>query len=450
MSPTLWHAIAALVSIVCLIGLSLDLRRQALPRVLVFVVYALFFRFLLSAFHTYTFPPVAGPFSINALYSLLVIGLGVLVINRRLLLLRFLLPVHGVMIVSIVSALYNGTLTESIQSLLKWAFFIVIALAVYESLLRSDRIKVLENLLKSFSIPIILQLLSVALGYSKRNEIDNSTSYLGGYNHEAVFSVMLVAALMLAALRQMLNPPTARMWRFLPILLAGSVMLANYRTNILTMLLPLGGFLWFRFFYGAQPLARMTGLAALTAGMAVIAIVDFSALVARFSEIGTVLEKASSLIKSPRYYTPWEQDYFSSRLYIWSQYIDGYMNSNFVQHLIGMGPDTWSELFPKYAHNTFISSLYELGLLGTLLLAYFFLAGLRRSLTSPYTTYSILLFLGLLGFLVMNLGTMPLWQIEGMILFAILNALTWERSLQPHAAKAPRPASAPLQHPGVA
>jgi hypothetical protein len=429
MESTLWHAIAALVSIACLFWLSLDLRRQPLPRVLVFVVYALFFRFLLSAFHPFTFPPIIGSFSINALYSLAVIAGGFIVISHRLLLLRYLLPVYALITLILVSALYNGTLGRSIQSLLKWLFFIVIALAIYESCIRVERTLVIEKLIKSFCIPVVLQIVSVALGHFKLTEIDGSVSYLGGYNHEAVFSVMLVTVLILAALRQLIQPPTKRAWRYLPLLLAIGVLLANYRTNILAVLLPLAGYLWFRLAYARQPLGRIVTLLAIATGLALMTLLDTSAIVTRFSEIATVLDKPSSLFKSPRYFTDWEQDYFSSRIYIWSQYIEGYLRGDVIQHLIGLGPDTWNLQFRKYAHNTFIGTLYELGLLGTAVLACLFLANLRRALTGPLTTYNVLLFLGLLGFLVMNLGTMPLWQIEGMILFAVLNALTWERKL---------------------
>lgn len=429
MSPTLWHAIAASVSLLCLIGITLNLRRQRLPAVLVFVVYALFFRFLLSAFHTYTFPAVAGPFSINALYSVAVIGVGLLIINRRLLLLRYLVPIHLLILLTLITALYNGTLVQSVQSLVKWLFFIVIALAVYESLLRTERTLVLEKLLLSFSVPIALQWLSLALGHTKVTELDNSVSYLGGYNHESVFSVMLMAALTLAMLRQLMQPASSALWRYLPLLLILGIMLTNYRTSILAMLLPVGGYLWFRFVRAGHALTRVFAFCALIVGMVLLAMLDLSAFINRFAEIGTVVEKFSSLIKPPQYYTDLEQNYFSARLYIWSQYIDGYLQGNPVQYLIGMGADTWNTRFLKYAHNTFVGGLYELGIFGVGLLGYFFIITLARTLSGPLTTYSIVLFLAQVGFLVMNLGTMPLWQIEGMILFAIVTALVWERTL---------------------
>lgn len=429
MSPSVWLAGAAVVSAGCLVWLVLDLRRQPLPPILTFAVYAIFFRFLLSAFHPITFPAVVGPFSINALYSVLVIGLGFWFIDFRLLRLRFLLPVYGLILLIAISASYNGTLKDSIQSLLKWLFFLVIALAVYESVIRAGRAVVLEKLLMSFSIPVVLQLLSVALGYSKATENDSSVSYVGGYNHEAVFSVMLVTALMLAALRQILPPRTPRLWSMLPLLLAAEVALTNYRTNILSMLPPLFGFLYFHFLHKGLPLAKVSAALALMAGAIALTTVDFSNLIERFAEIGTVVDSTAQLIKSPVYYTEWEQDYFSARVYIWSQYIDAYLQGNSAQHLIGLGSDAWENQFRKYAHNTFVSHLYELGVLGCTAIAYFFLRNMLLCFSGPLTAYSMQLVLCFLGFLVMNMGTMPLWQIEGMILFAVLCALAWELKL---------------------
>jgi hypothetical protein len=429
MSSAVWLAVAAAVSAGCLLWLMLDIRRQPLPRVLKFTVYAIFFRFMLSAFHPFTFPAVIGPFSINALYSVVVIGLGFQFIDHRLLRLRFLLPIYGLILLIVISALYNDSLKDSIQSLLKWLFFLVIALAVYESLIRVGRALVLEKLLMCFTIPVTLQLVSVALGYSKVTDNDDSISYIGGYNHEAVFSVMLVTAMSLAAMRQMIPPRAPWQWSFLPLLLAVEVALANYRTNILAMLAPLLGFLYFHFLHKGLPLAKVAAALALMAGAIALATVDFSHVVQRFAEIGTVIDSTTQLIKSPLFYTEWEQDYFSARVYIWSQYIDAYLQADSTQHVIGLGADAWEHQFRKYAHNTFISHLYELGILGCVGIAYIFLRTLLLCLSGPLTTYSAQLLLCFLGFVIMNLGTMPLWQIEGVVLFATLSALAWELKL---------------------
>lgn len=429
MSPTAWLGVAAVGSAGCLLWVSHELRRQPVPRILVFVVLAIFFRMLLSAFHPFTVPAFVGPFSINALYSLMIIAIGFLLIDRRLLRLRFMLPVHGLIALTLLSALYNGSLGDSIQSLLKWLFFIVIVLAVYESIVRCGRALVLEKLLLGFSIPVVLQLASVLLRHSKATETDGSVSFVGGYMHEAVFSGVLIAALMIAALRQMCMPRTRRWWAFVPMLLAVEVALTNYRTNILTMLMPLMGYLYFRFIYNGVPLAKVATMLVAAVGLVAVASVDLRVIVDRFAEIGTVLDSMGDLIKAPIYYTDLEQDYFSTRVYLWSQYIDGYLDGNFVQAIIGMGADSWEHLFPRYAHNTFVSYLYELGMLGCGVLVYFFLSNMVRCFSGTLTTYSAMLFLCFLGFLIMNMGTMPLWQVEGVILFAILCALSWELKL---------------------
>lgn len=431
MTPAAWMALAAPVSVACLGWLAMDLRRQPLPNVLIFVVLALFFRFVLSAFYTITFPPVVGPFSINALYSLLVIAIGFLLIDHRLLRLHFLIPVYFLIVLTLVSGVYNHSLKDSIQSLLKWLFFIVIALAVYESIIRAGRAVVLEKLFLSFCVPVVLQLLSVALGHSKVTENDGSVSYVGGYSHEAVFSVMMISALLLAALRQFSLPaPRSRLWGWLPLVLAVCVVLTNYRTNMLSMLLPLGAYLFFRFLYRGLPVVKVISLMVMVTAIALLPLMDLQGVIGRFSEIGTVLDSSADLVKSPLYYTEWEQNYFSARVYIWSQYIDSFMRGDNVQYLVGLGADTWEYEFQKYAHNTFVSYLYELGVLGCLGIGYFFVRSIVRCLQAPLTAYVFLLVLSLVGFLIMNLGTMPLWQIEGMILFAILNALVWELGLK--------------------
>lgn len=429
MSPTAWLGVAAVASAGCLLWVSHELRRQPVPRILVFVVLAVFFRLMLSAFHPVTVPAIVGPFSINALYSLFIIAVGFLLIDRRLLRLRFLLPVHVLIGLTLLGALYNGTLGDSIQSLLKWLFFIVIVLATYESVIRAGRAVVLEKLLLSFSIPVVLQLLSIVLRHSKATENDGSVSYVGGYYHEAVFSGILISALMIAALRQMCRPRTERWWAFVPLLLAVEVALTNYRTNILTMLVPLLGYLYFRFVRNGMPLAKVATMMVGMVGLLLLASLDVRAVIDRFAEIGTVFDSMGELIKAPIYYTDLEQDYFSARVYLWSQYVDAYLDSSFVQHLIGLGADSWEHHFHRYAHNTFVSYLYELGIIGCGALIYFFLGNMARCFSGTLTTYSAMLFLCFFGFLVMNLGTMPLWQVEGMSLFAILCALAWELKL---------------------
>lgn len=429
MSSDTWLMISAATGLCCGLWLLARVWRNAPGPVLRFAGAAIFGRLLFSALHPLTFPTLVGPFSGIALYSLVVIGMGFFIIDRRLLLLRYLFPFYGLHLLILISAVYNDSLRESIESVVKWLFFIVMALALYESVIRVGRQQTLQVLLASFHLPLLLQALSVVTGHTKATENDGSISFIGGFQHEAVFSVILLTALCLAILTQTQNAKLSRPGVALIGLIAAGIFLANYRTNILASLLPLAGFLWLYGFQKVSVYSRIRVVVLVIAGLLAVQSIDFNALLQRFSDIGQVIDNATQLIKPPAYFTDWEKDYFSSRVYFWSEYVHAYLQGDAIQLLIGAGADTWEKQFPKYAHNTFVSTLYELGLAGVLLLGFSFWRGLRLSCNGRLTPYSFLLGMCFLGFFTANLGTMPLWQIEGMILFAVLNALAWQRQL---------------------
>src|SRR5690606_8528022 len=183
MTPTLWLGVATVVTLICGVWLTRHLQRRSVPRILAFIVLVLFFRFVLSAFHPLTFPALIGPFSINALYSILVTGLGLLLIDKRLLLLKFLLPHYGLIAVILLSALLNGTLILSIVPLLKWRFSIVTALALVGTPMRVARGLMLASLLRALSAPLVRPVLATVLAYSTRSASDGPISYVGGYHH---------------------------------------------------------------------------------------------------------------------------------------------------------------------------------------------------------------------------------------------------------------------------
>src|SRR3546814_14967738 len=76
-------------------------------------------------------------------------------------------------------------------------------------------------------------ILSVATGLVKASELDGSRSYIGGYNHEAPFSVALVTFFIVASFATGL-----RRWvkfALLALIFTG-IALANYRTSIIPLL----------------------------------------------------------------------------------------------------------------------------------------------------------------------------------------------------------------------
>ena len=115
---------------------------------------------------------------------------------------------------------------------------------------------------------------------------------------------------------------------------------------------------------------------------------------------------------------------FSGRAFIWSQYLTAWLRGDTIVFLFGLGPDAWQGVFTVYAHNTFVSYLYEYGLFGLLGITVVFGAyfSLALSLTGSVRRLSVI---SAFSFLILNLATMPLWQVEGNLLFAILLGQVW-------------------------
>jgi hypothetical protein len=124
-------------------------------------------------------------------------------INLRHLQLRFLLPFYVLIALAIVSALGNGGITPGLVTVItKHGYLIVIILAVYGAMTRARGGDFMASMLWSFFPVFVWQAMSIIFGYGKLTETDvNAMSYIGGYNHEAAFSVILATCLTCRVLR---------------------------------------------------------------------------------------------------------------------------------------------------------------------------------------------------------------------------------------------------------
>jgi hypothetical protein len=144
----------------------------------------------------------------------------------------------------------------------------------------------------------------------------------------------------------------------------------------------------------------------------------------RFVDIGTAIHKGSSLIQPPEYFTTEEKRLFSGRMYLWSQYLDAYSRGDIINILIGFGPEAWVGQFALYAHNTFISYMYEFGIFGLAAFSWIVIANFLMAAQTNGESKLVLLSCHI-GFVILNLATMPIWTLEGAILYALLLAQTW-------------------------
>ena len=380
-----------------------------------FVVFAVWIRLILSNFHNYTFPKLYAGLSINALSSVALVILGLLCIRKASLLAKGIMPLYLFFAVVMLSAGLNANMTAGVDVLVKYGYLLVIAVATYDSLAEGDRRRFGIALLLAFSPLLVFQLLSVLLGVYKESVIDQSVAYIGGYNHEAVFSVALVAMFVAASLATGMSR-TVR-WVLLALVIVG-VTIANYRTAILGAV-PLAAYHFIAFINRRfEPRLRPF---VLTACGIFVACGLAAALVSveRFGDLRNVAGGETAVIKAPDEFTPEERNFLSGRARIWSTYIYAWKDGSAVQQLAGFGPDSWEDRFTSYAHNSFVSFLYEYGLLGVAVLLLVIVSGFVMAAMADAESRARLI-AAHSGFVLLNMATMPLWQIEGLMLYGIL------------------------------
>jgi len=388
-----------------------------------FVVLAVWARYVLSAFDEYTYPALVAGFSINSLSSIAVAFAGLALVPPRFYsqFLTRLLPLMLILAVVMFSGLINTEFVGMIKDVMKWLYFIALTLLLYRAFLLFDRDIVLRGLLAASLTPLLLQVFSVVLGKGSA-DYNGTMTYIGGYGGQAGFSLILFTILCLSALIR---------WRYditvlamVPICLLG-IYLANYRTTILATL-PLVAVIGASFVvkWTPQVLRPLTLLYVLAGGVGAVAL-GILFLPPRFFDIVVVLQSLGELIKPPEAYTAAEMDLFTGRIYLWAHYLSAWFGGSPAVHVFGFGPEAWDGVEPKYAHNTFVSYLYEFGLLGLGCLMLFFATQLMIAARATPPALALRLMATFAGFLIANLATMPLWLIEGLILLATLCALSW-------------------------
>jgi len=384
-------------------------------------------RFVMQAFHEVTFTSVAGV-SINAMASIGVCAVGGVILFRQLPQLGkfpILLSLVGVIL---ISGIANGVLMPTVETALKWGYFAIVMLALIDCLRRDGDARILGLLLWSFAPPLIYQLLSFVLGVGKATEDDGSISYVGGYNHESAFSIVLVTCFAVAALVPRLNP-IVRV-TLLGACLAG-IFAANYRTSLIAIApIAFGYFV----FGAARGVGRGQRLVVSIVGLLVMcgAMMGANMVMSdRLTDLSTIADGSGGLIRSPAEFTASERELMSGRLYLWNAYFDEFRSGSDVQLLIGNGADSWVDVFGLYAHNTVVSYLYEFGIAGTVLIIIVWLAMIMRAMRIPDWTLRGQLVCTHMGFVLLNMATMPFWQIEGLILYGLLCGYTYGASRTP-------------------
>jgi hypothetical protein len=402
--------------------------RRIAGRSTFFLFGVMWVRLLLAALHPFTYPPALAGLSINALFSIMVVGLGVLVLNLRTWRLKRLGSIYLMIAMCLLSAAFNGgPLSGMVVAITKYAFLATIVVAAFDVFSRHRSGDVFLAILTAYAAPMILLGLSVATGLGKGNEEKPETiSFVGGFYHEATFSIVVFTVLAAACFLDMRRNRIA-----LPVIVLSSIGLVfvNYRTALIAALPLIVSALYFRSIRKFAPRDRMiVSVLLITLGVGGL-IVATVALQHRYEDISVAIGRSTDLIKLPEHFTADERQLFSARLYIWAMYLWAYAQGDFRNWLFGFGPEFSDNAMPVHAHNTFVGTLYDLGLFG--------LIGVILLLV--VSTFSALRVRGPMrplmvatngSFLIFNLATMPLSIIEGDLLFGLLLAATWTASMK--------------------
>lgn len=385
-----------------------------------FVVVALWMRCTAGAYHLYMFKPLAAGLSGNALLSIGVTLFGLLFVVRPAnLALKWLLPVYALIGLTLLSAGLSGDVAGGINVGVKYAYMIVIIIAVFQALRSDPEARFLSWAMVSFLPLLVFQALSLALNLPKGSEDGDGLVWIGGYNHEAAFSVALMAGFLVGCFAR--SAPRAIRVAFLTATFLG-ILLAGYRTTILAFApLALAVFL-----SGLTMSVRRDQRASMasTALVAGVLLVSVAALFYsdKFTDLAAFLSDPSGLIKPPRDFDLLERQVMSARPLIWSSYIYAWADGTPLQHLFGFGPESWEGLFKVYPHNTLVATLYELGWFGVAAMITLWATMFAAAASARGERFKLLA--AHFAFFLLNMATMPFWQVEGLALYGLLCGYT--------------------------
>lgn len=383
------------------------------------LIWLIFARYIASGFPDYTFDPIVAGFSINSLMSIFTFLFGFWILKPKYFLLKYLVPIYLIIAATVLSGIMGSALSGLFKISIKWAYFIVIAIFCYHLFEKYGREKI-NLFLGVFFFPLVIQMIGFATGVEKNTEGDGSISIIGSYYHEAAFSEMILGFCVLLAMVD------SNRWRNIAFFIGiFSLMLANYRSTIIAVVPILAVVVNQMFLSMFKPKDKWVGVSIALIFIGGFISQFYEVIILRFEDIGIFIENFETLIKPPEHYTELEKDIFSSRAHLWSQYIDGYLSQDTIGLALGHGPDIWQNYFKLYAHNTFVNAIFSYGLIGLLLTLYLLAYNLILSCKIQDFSLRVILISCHIGFFLLNLSTMPLWQIEGLIVYGIIVGFTW-------------------------
>lgn len=392
------------------------------------LLFSLFvFRLILSFNHEVSFQPIIAGQSLNSILSILSVFILLFVVSKNNINNKVYLPIYFIIVSIFFSTLYSGLIIGGAIVVMKWLLMLLIIFCLIQLF---EQFK-LEAVLIPFYYVLVGVLLSgfisVVLSQGKDteslNSISDSVSYIGGYAHEAAFSILLFMGMFISSVLVVYK----RVHSLLPFLFFIGLILANYRTTIISALIPLF-FLYFSYYFiGARKDVKAVLFSFVTIAFFIVVVVFGASVIDRFGELGDAISSISELMSIDySQFSSDEKRLLSSRLYLWNMYLTEYSSFNFQGIIFGAGPESWSTYFDVYPHNSFIGALFDMGVIGFSSLVFLFYKSFIYAVNIRKVKVKLTLLSFVIGFFIMSNSTMPFWAVEGMYMFAfIYSALIW-------------------------
>lgn len=383
---------------------------------LFFYIFAL--RYFLSSFHAVSFQSIIGGLSLISIHTITsLVFMCVFLYLNRFLLFKVSLFI-ALIFLALFSAALNGSWGYSIPELIKIIYLCLLVVFLFNLAIKYD-FYTISYILILLTIPVAFtQILSYLLGQGKATEGDGSISFIGLYFHEAVFSTVILFQMFLSIFlySKRFKPKFCMLVFFISII---SIALSNYRTTFIAALPLIILFVHLT----SSKFDKLSKL--LITSIAIVSFLSFLPIFIfseRFYDIYLAFENLNLIFISPDLFDRPMMQIMSGRLYFWSQYIYEFSLGSSLQIIFGNGLGSWQEWALLYAHNQFVSYLYELGFLGLVLVVSLYLYPIYnilkcRSLSSQDSKLVVSF---ITSFSLLSLSTMPLWSIEGIFIFSFI------------------------------
>lgn len=411
------NAIILTVSLLVLFVLLRQLR-QLHDRATTFLFVVLWGRFLASSFSQYTLIPVVDGLRLIAVYTILVIALSLFFVNLQDFLRKHLIPFYVFISFATISSVLNGEFAGLVEFLARWGFFFIVALLLYRAFERHGLQPILVLFVIALSSPILVQFISLALGIGGRLVDSDYVVFVSGFPSKNSFAQVGFILVCLGALMR-----SPRETASLALGLAGfiSIFFAYYRTTLLGALPIFLVVMLYFVMRNVAPFIRPITLFLLLASGILLMPLASSMLPDRFVAVVEMAKNIDTMLEPTVQFDSEDQELGTGRMRIWSNLIHDWREASMLQHVFGFGIGALS----YSPHSDYVGTFYSLSFPGLVLLLGIFLWQLVLMTQVEDSRLALRLMACLTGYMIICSATTPLWEIEGLVSFALICATTW-------------------------